>query len=110
MHGQKQCGNAHIKTCAFYAWEEMLIIYVGEKDAYYALPNAHMKKYAFYAWEEMLIIYVGKKRHIMHGQTDGGHAHMKKYAFYAWEEMLIIYDGKKDAYYAWAKRRWECPH
>ena len=46
----------------------------------------------------------------MHGQTHGGHAHIKTCAFYAWEEMLIIYVGKKDAYYAWAKIRWECTH
>ena len=39
MHGQRQGGNAQINTCAFYAWEEMRII------------------------------YVGKKTHIMHGQT-----------------------------------------
>ena len=35
MHGQKDGENAHIKTCAFYAWEGLLIIYVGQKDAYY---------------------------------------------------------------------------
>ena len=39
MHGQRQGGNAQINTCAFYAWEEMRIIYVGKKDAYYAWAN-----------------------------------------------------------------------
>ena len=48
--------------------------------------HAHMKKYAFYAWEEMLIIYVGKKRHIMHGPKEGGNAHINTCAFYAWEK------------------------
>ena len=80
MHGQKQCGNAQITKCAFYSWEEMLII------------------------------YVGKETHIMHGKKQCGNAHIKTCAFYASEEMLIIYVGEKDAYYAWAKTRWACQH
>ena len=31
MHGQTHGGNAHVKKCAFYAWEKMRIIYVGKK-------------------------------------------------------------------------------
>ena len=36
MQGQTDGGHAHMKKYAFYAWEEMLIIYVGKKEAYYA--------------------------------------------------------------------------
>ena len=46
----------------------------------------------------------------MHGQRPRGNAHINTCAFYAWEKMRIIYMGKKDAYYAWAKTRWECPN
>ena len=64
MHGKKQCGNAHIKTCAFYAWEEMLIIYVGEKDANYAWANTR--------WacphEEIRILCVGRNAYNILGK------------------------------------------
>ena len=64
MHGKKQCGNAHIKTCAFYAWEEMLIIYMGEKDAYYAWANTR--------WacppEEVRILCVGRNAYNIRGK------------------------------------------
>ena len=36
MHGQTHGGHAHVKKYAFYAWEEMRIIYVEKKHAYYA--------------------------------------------------------------------------
>ena len=39
MHGQTDGGHAHMKKYAFYVWEEMLIIYLGKKDAYYAWAN-----------------------------------------------------------------------
>ena len=49
MHGQTHC-DAHMKKYAFYVWEEMLIIYVGKKDAYYAWGgNAHIFSDTFYA-------------------------------------------------------------
>ena len=76
MHGKKQCGNAHIKTCAFYAWEEMLIIYVGEKYAYYAWANTR--------WacphEEIRILCVGRNAYNILGKKD---------AYYAWANPTV---------------------
>ena len=66
------------------------------------------KKCAFYACEKMRTRYV--KKNAYYGQKQCGNAHIKKCAFYALEEMLMIYVEKKDAYYAWAKIRWECTH
>ena len=64
MHGPKDGWNAHINTCAFYAWEEMLIKYVGEKDAYYAWANTR--------WacphEEIRILCVGKNAYNIRGK------------------------------------------
>ena len=61
---EKKIGNAHIKTCTFYAWEEMLIIYVGEKDAYYAWANT--------LWacphEEIRILCVGRNAYDIRGK------------------------------------------
>ena len=45
---------------------------------------------------------MGKKKVGMPTLT---HAH-----FMRGKKMRIIYMGKKDAYYAWAKTRWECPN
>ena len=70
MHGQSHCGNANVK--------KMRILCVRRKA--HNNIRAQVKKYAFYAWEEMRIIYVGKIRILCMGKHKVGmhtltHAH-----------------------------------